>query len=183
MTNLTMDDIVVDAIPKIYTQNYLKKEIIDGVKIIALHNHVSEEGDFSELIRFSKDGTMTQLPIFKIAQINRTKLHPKSIKAWHLHFKQNEIWYITPSDHLLVGLWDVRRGSRTESKIMRVVLGGGNSQLLFIPRGVAHGSCNLTEKSVELFYFVDQSFHLANPDEKRMHWDTLGAEFWVPQKD
>lgn len=183
MNDLTFDDIHDSVSSKIYTQDYSKKEIIDGVKIIPLHNHVGEEGDFCELMRINENGAWTHMPIFKLAQINRTKLYPAIIKAWHLHFNQNEIWYISPFDHLLVGLWDVRKNSKTQSKTMRVVLGGSHSQLLFIPKGVAHGSSNFTQKSVELFYFVDQIFDVHNPDEKRIHWDILGADFWLPQKD
>lgn len=183
MNDLTIDDIVPDVASAIYTQNYSKKETIEGVTLISLINHVSEDGDFSELMYFNENGTITQLPHFKIAQINRSKLHSRSIKAWHVHFKQNEVWYISPSDHLLVGLWDVRRHSQTASKKMRVVLGGGNSQLLYIPKGVAHGCSNLTEQPIELFYFVDQTFDLRSPDERRISWNSLGADFWRQQRD
>lgn len=183
MNDLTLNDIQDSVSSKIYTQDYSKKEIIEGVKIIPLSNHVGEEGDFCELIRIAENGNLTQLPTFKLAQINRTKLYPATIKAWHLHFNQNEVWYISPSDHLLVGLWDVRKHSKTQLKTMRIVLGGSHSQLLFIPKGVAHGSSNLTQQSVELFYFVDKVFDIHKPDEKRIHWDVLGADFWLPRKD
>jgi len=183
MNPLTLDDIDDSISSKIYTQNYSAKENIDGVKIITLHNHSGEEGDFCELIRLNENSALSEIPLFKLAQINRTRLLPHTIKAWHLHFNQNEIWYISPYDHLLVGLWDVRKKSKTLSKTMRVILGSSHSQLLFIPKGVAHGSSNISQKSVELFYFVDQTFNLRNPDEKRIPWNILGVDFWLPKKD
>lgn len=183
MKNLTIDDIDPTAVKKIYTQSYNKEELIEGVRLIQLDNHVSEEGDFCELIRLNENGALINLPFFKLTQINRTKLYSQSIKAWHLHFSQNEIWYISPADHLLVGLWDTRKESKTKLKTTRLVLGGGNSQLLFIPKGIAHGNRNLSTKSVELFYFVDKLFNVDDPDEKRLPWDILGADFWLPQRD
>lgn len=183
MNTLTLDDIDDSIASKIYTQDYSKKENIDGVKIIPLQNHPGEDGDFCELMRLNENSALVDMPTFKLSQINRSKLLPSSIKAWHAHFNQNEFWYISPSDHLLVGLWDIRKKSKTYSKTMRIVLGGSHSQLLFIPKGVAHGSSNISHTSVDLFYFVDQPFNFHNPDEKRIPWDVMGADFWLPKKD
>lgn len=183
MKSLTIEDIDPSISSKVYTQNYSKKEALEGVKIIPLVSHVSEESDFSELMRFNDHGMLDVIPSFKIAQINRTRLLPGFQKAWHLHLKQNEIWYVNPLDYIFVGLWDVRRESKTRSVSMRITLGGGTSQLLFIPRGVAHGLRNFTTQSVDLFYFVDHQFNPHDPDEKRIPWDALGADFWLPQKD
>lgn len=180
---LSLDDIDRNVRPKIYTQNYSKKPIIEGVKIINLTSHVGEEGDLSEIIKVGNQGEIEGISGFKIAQVNRTRLNPGSIKAWHLHFRQDEVWYLIPSGELLVGLWDVRKDSSTQGITMKLVLGGDNSQLLFIPNGVAHGSVNFIRQTVELFYFVNQRFDLKNPDEHRIPWDAKGADFWTPQRD
>lgn len=180
---LTINDIDESVKSKIYDQDYGKKNVIDGVKIVDLVKHISEEGDFSEITRISQEGTMDKFPDFKIAQINRTKLFPGTVKAWHLHFEQDEVWYLVPSGHLVVGLWDLRKNSKTRGQSMRVVLGGGLSKLLYVPRGIAHGSLNLAEKPAELFYFVNKQFNINNPDEKRISWDALGSNFWEPQRD
>ncbi len=180
---LSLDDIDESTRPKIYTQNYSKKPIIEGVKIINLISHVGEEGDLSEIIKVTSGGEIEGISGFKVAQINRTMLNQGSIKAWHLHFGQDEIWYLIPTGKLLVGLWDVRKNSSTPGITMKVILGGGNSQLLFIPKGVAHGSLNLSSQTAELFYFVNQRFNLKNPDEHRIPWDAKEANFWTPQRD
>lgn len=168
---------------KIYFQKYPPKKIIDGVKLINIQNHIDEESDFSEIIKLNKDGSLELIPSFNLKQINRTKLQPNSIKAWHIHLKQNELWYVLPQYTLLVGLWDLRKNSPTKGYTMRMVLGGGVSNILFIPKGVAHGSANLTLSPIDMFYFVDETFNAKNPDEGRLHWDELGEDFWKPVRD
>ena len=181
--DFSLNDISKDIRGKVYSEGYKAKNQIDGVKIIKLKTFPSEEGDFGEIIRLNSRGEVKDIPHFSVAQINRTTLLSGSIKAWHLHLKQDEIWYVLPSGHLLVGLWDVRNNSLTNGITMRVVLGGGNSQLLYIPKGVAHGSLNLSNEPSELFYFVDRQFDINNPDEKRIPWDAKGEDFWKPQGD
>lgn len=180
---LSENDIDETVASKVYTQKYSEKAVIEGVSIISLKNNVSEDGDFSEIVRITESGEIEQLPGFKIAQINRSKLYPGAIKGWHLHLRQDDLWHVLPSTHLLVGLWDLRKSSKTKGVTMRIALGGGNSKLLFIPKGVAHGAVNITSKAAEVFYFVNQKFDINNPDEKRLSWDSLGADFWKPLKD
>ncbi len=181
--NLSLEDIDESVRPKIYAQSYATKEPIEGVKIINLTNHIGEEGDFSEIMNLNAGGEVAQLPGFKVAQVNRTKLGPQTTKAWHLHFKQDEAWYIAPTFQIFVGLWDIRKHAKTVGKTMRISLGGGNSQLLYIPRGVAHGSANFTYESIQLYYFVNEKFNPKDPDERRINWDALGPEFWQPVRD
>lgn len=181
--DLTLDDIDEQIKGKVYSQDYSKKETIDGVKTITLKHYPSEEGDFGEIIRLAPNGELEQVPGFKLAQVNRTYLFPGSIKAWHLHLKQDEIWYLPPNRDLFLGLWDVRRDSPTNGTLSRMVLGGGKSELLFIPRGVAHGSANFTLVDANLFYLVNEQFDPKNPDEMRIPWDAAGSDFWKPVRD
>lgn len=179
---LTIGDIDEKSQKNIYKQNYLPIQLIEGVKIIDLKNIPGEEGDFSEITSFNK-GKLKQIPDFEIAQINRTRLFPGSIKAWHLHFKQDFVWYVSPFDHLFVGLWDLRKKSKTNNHVMRIILGAGKSQLLFIPKGVAQGTAVFQPSSLDLYVFVNQQFNIKYPDEKRLPWDSLGKDFWFPKKD
>lgn len=181
-SKLTLNDIDANYVKKVYDQKYYKKRKIDGVKIIPIHNIPSEEGDFSEVIRFQK-GEAKQIPGFFVSQMNRTRLLPNTVKAWHLHFKQDYIWYVSPFSHLIVGLWDLRKKSKTKGEVMRLVMGGGLSQLLFIPHGVAQGCRVVSYEPVDLYIFTNLHFDLKNLDEHRLPWDTLGAEFWKVQRD
>lgn len=180
---LTEQDIDESITPKMYSQEYKEKVTIEGVKLINLKNFVGEDGDLSEVIKLNNAGEVEGVPGFKIAQINSTKIYPGTIKGWHLHFKQNDLWHVLPSGHLIVCLWDVRKSSPTKGKTMRFALGGGNTHLLFIPKGVAHGASNISTHDAQVLYFVDQKFDMNNPDEKRIPWDSLGADMWVPKKD
>lgn len=179
---LSLDDLDEKYRSKVYTQSYAPKETIEGVSVVELRNFVGEDGDFSEIIHLT-DGKIEEFPDFHLVQVNRSKMLSGSIKAWHVHFKQEEIWYILPSSHMLVGLWDIRKNSKTVGKTMRFALGGGKSYLLYIPKGVAHGAFNPSHKPAHMIYFVDQKFDKDNPDERRLPWDSVGAEFWIPARD
>jgi dTDP-4-dehydrorhamnose 3,5-epimerase len=179
---LTLEDIDEKSRGQIYIQDYSRKPTINGVKIIPIRNFVGEDGDFSEIIRM-KDGQIEGIEDMKVEQVNRSRLLPGAIKGWHLHFEQEDIFYLPPSDSLLVGLWDLRKSSDSNGISMKITLGAGQSSLLYIPRGVAHGLVNISGESIDLFYFVSNQFDAKNPDERRLPWDSLGADFWTPQKD
>lgn len=181
--SLTQEDILEEIRPDVYTQDYSKKPEIDGIQMVSLKNYIGEDGDFCEVFRIEENGETQEFPSFKIAQINRSKLIAGAIKAWHLHFNQDEVWYVVPSTRLIVGLWDVRDNSKTKNNAMRLTLGGTDSKLLFIPRGVAHGCANFTKGPAELFYFVSNKFDPTSPDEKRIKWDALGTDFWEQKRD
>jgi dTDP-4-dehydrorhamnose 3,5-epimerase len=179
---MTDNDIDEKYRGKVYIQDYSKKPEIEGVEIFKLKNFAGEDGEFSEVLRL-KDGEMELKPGFNLAQINRVKIFPNAVKAWHLHYDQDEFWYPLPSDYALIGLWDLREGSKTKGNTMRIPMGGGEGSLIFIPKGVAHGAANFSGKTAQIFYFMDQKFNLDSPDERRLPWDSLGAEFWQPERD
>jgi len=168
---------------RVFTQDYSPKPKIDGVKIITIRNFIGENGDFSELFRVNEAGESEALPGFHVRQINRSKQYDKAIKAWHLHYKQDEIWYVPPDEQLLLGLWDVREGSKTKGTLQKIPLGGGQSIAAYIPRGVAHGAVNFSGSKANVYYFVNNQFNPENPDEQRLPWDAAGADFWEPPKE
>ncbi len=168
---------------EVYIQDYSPRKFIEGVTINNLKNFVGEEGDFSEVVRLDVNGELEAYPGFKLRQVNRTRMFPSTIKAWHLHLKQSEIWYIPPSSRMLVALWDTREDSPTFNETMRMAAGGGNSLMIYIPNGVAHGAWNYSNDPVDFFYFVDSQFNIDDPDESRIRWDYLGADFWDFAKD
>ena len=183
MNTLTDEAIDTSLREKVYKQDYSPKSSIDGVQIIKIKNFVGENGDFSELLRLNESGECEVVPGFKVRQINRSKQYTKAVKAWHLHYNQDEIWYVPPDEHLLLGLWDVRDNSTTKGTLQKIPLGGGNSIGVYIPRGVAHGAVNFSGKKANVYYFVSNQFDPAKPDEHRLPWDAAGAEFWDPPKE
>ncbi len=167
---------------QVTTQQYGKHDAIDGVSIVELKNFVDDGGSFAEIARLNQSGHLEAFPQFQVRQVSHSLMEPGSIKAFHLHYNQDDIWYVAPSDRLLVGLVDTRKDSKTYNQSMRLVLGAGKAQLLFIPHGVAHGGANVSNRKVQVFYFVNQQFDPKNPDEQRLPWDVLGSEFWQINK-
>ncbi len=174
--------IIPKAKDKVHVQDYSSKKKIEGVKIIKLKFFPGEDGTFEELARF-KNGFLEEIPSFEIKQVSRAVLLPGAIKAWHLHYNQEDLWYVPPSSHLLVGLWDLREDSKTRDLKMKVVMGAHSSSLLYIPRGVGHGVANIGNKEGEIIYFVNQHFNAEKPDENRLPWDAAGLDFWQPKRE
>jgi len=183
MQILTSKDL--DSTAQTITQrNYNQKpNTIADVLLISFDNHIEEDGDFSEIFRFTPQGTITSIPDFKLAQLNRTKILPGMTKAWHLHMKQDVFWYVNPSEYLIAGLWDIRKSSKTKGNKVRIALGNGKSQLLYIPKGVAHGSANRSDTPVNLLYGTTLQFNKKDPDEYRIPSDSSENSFWMPLKD
>lgn len=182
MKDLTNNDINKKFQNKIFIQDYSKKPVIEGVKIIEIKRFVGEDGTFEELTRINEKGCLEVFPDFQVKQINRSKILPGAVKAWHLHYKQEDIWYVPPEDHMILGLWDLRENSPTKDLKMRIVLGATYSRLVYIPRGVAHGVVNVSNKEGTIIYFVNNQFNINDPDERRLPWDEAGVDFWLPEK-
>ncbi|MBC8143231.1 MAG: dTDP-4-dehydrorhamnose 3,5-epimerase family protein [Armatimonadetes bacterium] len=160
------------------TQEYPKRIMIDGVQIIDLRLMVDDGGSFAEVVRFDEAGCLLQIPAFKVRQSSYSQVLPGAIKAFHLHYNQEDVWFVPPTDRLLIGLVDARESSPTASQTMRFVLGAGKAQILYIPRGVGHGCANLGNTPATIFYYVNQHFNIGDPDERRLPWDYLGTDFW-----
>lgn len=160
-------------------QSYAPVPSIEGVKIVDLRRHHDDGGSMTELARLT-DGRPESFADFVARQINYSEIGPGVIKAFHLHARQTDIWYVPPSDRMLVVLLDVRKGSRTEGARMRLMLGDGASRLVRIPPGVAHGARNLGVATGRIIYFVDVQFspEPSTCDEGRLAWDYVGADVW-----
>lgn len=180
---LSRNDIAKEYQPFISVQDYSSKPVIEGVEIVEMKVFTGEDGDFSELVRFTPDGKLEGFPDFQVRQINRSMVVPGTVKAWHFHLKQDEVQTVLPQDKLLVGLWDLRENSKTKGQTMRLSLGGGKAHWIFLPKGVAHGYMNPYKKSSTVLYLVSEQFDTKNPDEMRLPWDAMGKEFWEISKE
>ena len=163
---------------RVTTQQYAKRPPIEGVQVLDLRLVIEDGGSFAELVRLDENGNLLAIPEFKVRQSSYSLVLPGSIKAFHLHYNQEDVWFVPPTDRLLIGLTDVRASSVTCGETMRLVMGAGRAQLLYVPRGVAHGCGNLGTAPATILYYVNQHFDAANPDEHRLPWDMLGKEFW-----
>jgi dTDP-4-dehydrorhamnose 3,5-epimerase-like enzyme len=178
LNKLSPEDLGPEFRDKLTTQEYGGGARIDGVRLLDLRLMTDDGGAFAELVRFDEGGSLEAIPDFKARQSSYSLVLPGAIKAFHLHFGQEDVWFVPPTDRLLIGLADARRASPTYNAAMRFVMGGGKAQLLYIPRGVAHGCANLWGQPATILYYVSQQFSLQDPDERRLPWDILGADFW-----
>lgn len=160
------------------TQSYGPGPAIDGVEFVEVQRFNDDGGSITELGRLTA-GAHDQLDGFEVAQVNYSEVEPGAIKAYHMHHRQTDVWYVPPCDRLLLVLHDCRAGSATEGNTVRTVLGDGRSRLVRIPPGVAHGCRNIGSSAGRIVYMVDVKF---SPDEEcdegRLPWDHLGAEVW-----
>lgn len=160
-------------------QSYEGSRPIDGVEVVELRRFHDDGGAMTELGRLSA-GAHADLPGFEVRQVNFSTMDPGVIKAFHLHRRQTDVWFVPPSSKMLVVLGDVRDGSPTEGEVRRIVMGDGTSRLLRIPPGVAHGVRNVGTDVGQIVYFVDVQFDPSPEgcDEGRLPWDHFGAQVW-----
>ena len=176
---LDLMDFSRDAKRAFQLQAYGPPPAIEGVTLTPLARHADDGGSLTELARLA-EGRVEGAGDLTVRQINYSELAPGTIKAFHLHVRQTDVWYVPPGDRMLTVLIDVRKGSPTEGARLRLVLGDGSSRLLRIPPGVAHGVRNLGPGPGHVIYFTDVHFS-AEPsscDEGRLPWDFAGADVW-----
>jgi len=165
-------------------QDYGQRPSIDGVAVTVLKRNVDDGGSMTELARFSS-GVPAAFPGFTIAQINYSVIQPQVVKAFHVHHRQTDIWFVPPEDRIVLVLVDVRSGSPTEKVVTKLMLGDGQSLLVRIPPGVAHGCRNVGDKPARVVYLTDVQFsaEAGATDEGRLPWDLVGEAIWEPSKE
>ena len=137
--------------------------MIDGVVLKSLDTHQDERGFFREIIRETDDFFQEGF-----GQWSHSLMYPGVIKAWHIHKKQTDWWYVS-TGVLKVVLYDKRPESSTYRQSMEMMLGYGyEPSILKIPPGVAHG-CKCLAGPANLLYITS---HTYDPeDEGRISHD------------
>lgn len=153
--------------------------MIDGVRIKELKVHrdvpdrkedIGTPGFLVEVVR-DDDGLLE-----RFGQSTFTVTYPGTIKAFHYHEHQDDLWFVA-SGKALVVLHDLRKDSPTFGKTQVLEAGTDEYKLIFIPIGVAHGFKALGNDPVLLFYHTTRSYDPAHPDEKRMPFDDPTINF------
>lgn len=163
------------------SQAYDSSPTIEGVQVVDLRLFSDDGGDFCEIARLAADGSLVAFPGYRPEQLSYALMEPRTIKAWHLHRDQDDLWFVPPHQRLIAGLLDVRESSASYRATMRFVLGADQAKLVLVPRGVAHGVANPGQHAATLLYLTNRQFNAAHPDEHRLPWDLLGSEFWRVQ--
>lgn len=136
---------------------------IDGVVARELVTHLDGRGFFREIIRATDDSFAEGF-----GQWSHSLMYQGVIKAWHIHQKQVDWWYVA-SGVLKVVLYDKRPDSPTSRVLMELLMGEGQTpQVLRIPPGVAHG-CKCVSGPANLFYITSNTYDPS--DEGRIAHD------------
>jgi dTDP-4-dehydrorhamnose 3,5-epimerase len=131
--------------------------MIEGVELKPLVTHSDERGFFREIVRNTES-----IVAEGWAQVSHSLMFPGVAKAWHVHRKQIDWWYVVGGD-LKVALCDLREGSSTKGELQELFLGDHYpAQLLKIPPGVAHG-CKAIGGPTHLVYLTSSVY---DPDEE-----------------
>ncbi len=165
-------------------QSYGGAPSIEGLEVAELRRFNDDAGSMTELARL-REGRLAGLEGFEAAQVNFSTLEPGAIKAFHLHRRQTDVWYVPPADRILLVLSDLREGSPSAGNTLRLMLGDGRSRLVRIPPGVAHGCRNMGTRTANIIYFCDVQFspEPESCDEGRLPWDWLGSDIWEMSRE
>lgn len=137
--------------------------MIQGVVIKDLVAHTDEKGFFCEIIRVTDDFFSEGF-----GQWSHSLMYTGVAKAWHIHKKQVDWWYVT-GGVLKVALYDTRPDSSSYKETMEFVMGDNQpARVLRIPPGVAHG-CKCISGPANLFYITSNVYDPA--DEGRIPYD------------
>jgi dTDP-4-dehydrorhamnose 3,5-epimerase len=143
---------------------------IEGVKIKPLKVYQDKPdlkqegikpGIFIEILRESEQF----FP--KSVQNNFSIAYPGTIKAFHSHKYQDDLWFVA-SGRAAIVLYDARKGSRTEGITQVIYAGEGDYKIVLVPRGVVHGYKVVSTKECLLFYYVNKEYNRVDPDEQRI---------------
>lgn len=106
----------------------------------------------------------------KFGQTTFTAANKGTIKAFHWHKKQDDLWFIATGKALVV-LRDLRQDSPTFGQTQEIMAGKDDYKLIVIPAGIAHGYKVLSDEPVLLFYHTTESYDPKSPDEERIAFD------------
>jgi dTDP-4-dehydrorhamnose 3,5-epimerase len=137
--------------------------MIEGVVLKDLVTNCDERGFFREIIRVNDD-------FFKegFGQWSHALLYQGVTKAWHIHKRQVDWWYIA-TGLLKVCLHDTRKDSPTHGELMTFFMGENQpGRVLRIPPGVAHG-CKAIGGTVNFLYITSHIYD--TKDEGRIPHD------------
>ena len=139
--------------------------LIDGVRAAPVALWPDDRGCFLEIARLG----VGLASGFESAQVSAARGYPGSVKAFHFHVKQTDLW-VPFRGMLQVALCDLRRESPTFGVRNTLYLGELRPWQLLVPPGVAHGYKVIGDTTATLVYVTDRHYDPA--DEGRLPYDS-----------
>lgn len=141
-------------------------DLISGVEVRPYDLWPDDRGYFLEVARM-RQGLAAEFPA-ETTQVSAALSYPGTIKAFHFHLHQTDLW-VPAQGMFQVVLVDLRRGSPTLGVKNTLYTGTLKPWQIRIPRGVGHGYKVIGEGPGMLVYVTDR---LYNPkDEGRIPYN------------
>jgi len=152
--------------------------LLNGLKIIEPDKFEDNRGYF--LKSFEKKAFSEQGIDFDITQVNHSfNLIKGTLRGMHFQvepFAQDKLVFCQKGKAFDVAI-DLRKDSTTYGKWYGLELSGENKQLLYVPKGFAHGYQTL-EDNVEVIYFLQGEY--SKEHEAGSKWDDPAFEINWP---
>jgi dTDP-4-dehydrorhamnose 3,5-epimerase len=141
------------------------------IKQKQLVTHPDTRGFFREILRAS-DEIMTDF-----GQLSHSMMYTGTIKAWHYHKQQTDLWYVA-AGVILAAVCQLDAGQHPISEVYEYGLGdNAPGRVLCIPPGWAHG-LKVLQGPAHLIYVTSREYD--PDDEGRLPYDALAYD-WFKQ--
>ena len=146
---------------------------IEGATIKSLTAWHDDRGFFAEIFRDNEE----VVEGFEVRQTSLTLTRPGTIKAFHYHRKQDDVFCCLVGA-IRIALIDLRKDSPTRGVANSIFCGDRSLKAVRIPAGVAHGYEVLGTEDMQMVYYTNQYYD--PEDEYRFAFDdpALGFTWW-----
>lgn len=132
---------------------------VPGVSFGKIKDQIDYRGSFTKLFHASTFGAL--LPNFELKESYITKSEPNVLRGMHFQLPPDDHYkvVICLKGHVLDVVLDLRRG-KTYGKTDSIELKPENFNIVFIPKGIAHGFYAFEHS--DLLYMVSSEYSLKN---------------------
>ena len=103
-----------------------------------------------------------------------------TVRGLHFQFPLQTKLVRVSSGELMDVYVDLRKNSKTFGQWGSIILSGGQGNMVYLPKGFAHGTCTLRD-NCDLLYKVDEYYNPKN--ESNIKWDDPGIGIEWPVKN
>src|SRR5271167_1760127 len=130
-------------------------QLIEGVRVEPFPLWPDDRGYFLEVARI-RQGLAADFPA-ETTQISAALSYPGSIKAFHFHRHQTDLW-VPAKGMFQVALVDFRKGSSTYGARNTMYVGALRPWQILIPPGVGHGYKVIGQEPAMLVYVTSRLY-------------------------
>ena len=141
--------------------------MIHDANVRDLQVNVDERGYLTEIYRSDWDFFDPE-PAMSYYSVS----HPGIVRAWHRHTRGQVDYFICPSGHVKVGIYDERDESPTNGELNTFIIGEKSQKVVRVPGDCWHGFKVVGDEPALLVNLPTNLYDYDNPDEERLPYDT-----------